>query len=239
MRDWKAPIYAFYSPVPIIEHISGRCCHVFKCLTKSCKHCVWCFLDTGDRASTSNMWKHVKSCWGENILKAVNEAAGLDIARDVIKNYTINGSITMTFEQKGKGKLTYSHQQHTKAEVCVEIVRWVAENLQPYEIMKDRGFQSLMKTGRPEYYLPHPSTVSHDVKIVFAKTWNRIAKILQAYDGALNFGTDAWMSPNHKAFIAFSVHLVKEGKPLSMVLNIIEVAKVSAMLMLEWIVPQW
>ncbi|KAI6024542.1 hypothetical protein EDC04DRAFT_2573899 [Pisolithus marmoratus] len=207
MRDWKAPIYAFYSPVPIIKHISGRCCHIFKCLTKSCKHCVWHFLDTGDRALTSNMWKHVKSCWGGDVLKAVNKAAGLDIAQDVIKNYTVNGSITMAFEQKGKGKLTYLHQQHTKAEV--------------------QGFQSLMKTGRPEYYLPHPSTVSHNVKIVFAKTQNQIAKILQAYDGALNFGTDAWTSPNHKAFIAFSVHLAKEGKPLSMVLNIIEVAKVS------------
>jgi hypothetical protein len=23
------------------------------------------YLDTGDRSSTSNMWKHAKGCWGE------------------------------------------------------------------------------------------------------------------------------------------------------------------------------
>ena len=35
-----------------------------------------------------------------------------------------------------------------------EIVHWVAEDLQPYSIVGDHGFQSLMKTGRPTYYIP-------------------------------------------------------------------------------------
>lgn len=61
-----------------------------------------------------------------------------------------------------------------------ELVRWVAESLRPFDIVKDRGFQSLMKTGRPEYYLPSPRTVSRDVKLVFARTRQRIAKMLQA-----------------------------------------------------------
>jgi hypothetical protein len=60
-----------------------------------------------------------------------------------------------------------------------EIVRWVSEDLRPFKIVSDRGFQSLMKTGRPEYYIPSPSTVSHDVRLVFANTHNRIAKMLQ------------------------------------------------------------
>lgn len=60
-----------------------------------------------------------------------------------------------------------------------EIVRWVAENKRPFAIVKDRAFQSLMKTGRPEYKLPSPSTVSRDVKAVFANCRARIAKMLQ------------------------------------------------------------
>jgi hypothetical protein len=60
-----------------------------------------------------------------------------------------------------------------------EIVRWVSESLRPFKIVEDRGFQSLMKTGRPEYYIPSASTVSRDVKLVFAKTRERIAKMLQ------------------------------------------------------------
>jgi len=51
--------------------------------------------------------------------------------------------------------------------------------MRPFSIVGDRGFQNLMKTGRPEYYLPTASTVSRDVKHVFTKVRSRIAKMLQ------------------------------------------------------------
>ena len=42
------------------------------------------------------------------------------------------------------------------------------------------GFQSLMKTGRPGgCYLPSRWTVARDVQLVFARTHNQIAKMLQ------------------------------------------------------------
>lgn len=47
----------------------------------------------------------------------------------------------------------------------------------------------------------------------------------QDYDGYLNFAMDAWTSPNHKAFVAFTVHMEHEGEPISMLLDIVEVAK--------------
>jgi hypothetical protein len=37
--------------------------------------------------------------------------------------------------------------------------------------------------------------------------------------------TDAWTSPNHKAFVAFTVHLEQDGKPLVMLLDIVKVPK--------------
>ena len=48
---------------------------------------------------------------------------------------------------------------------------------------------------------------------------------MKEYDGALNFATDAWTSPNHKAFVAFTVHMEHEGVPISMLLDLVEVAK--------------
>lgn len=60
-----------------------------------------------------------------------------------------------------------------------EIVRWVSENKRPFEIVKDRGFVKLMKTGRPSYPLPSPVTVSRDVKRVFARVRQRIANMLR------------------------------------------------------------
>jgi hypothetical protein len=60
-----------------------------------------------------------------------------------------------------------------------EVVRWVSESVRPFSIVEDRGFLMLMKTGRPEFYIPSASTVSRDVKLVFGRTRERIAKMLQ------------------------------------------------------------
>jgi len=94
--------------------------------------------------------------------------------------------------------------------------------------MKDRAFLSLMKTGRPGYQVPSPETVSRDVKKVFVRVRKRIGKTLrqlQDYEGALSYATDAWTSPNHKAYVAVSVHFKKDGVPVSMLLDIVEVAR--------------
>jgi hypothetical protein len=40
----------------------------------------------------------------------------------------------------------------------------------------------------------------------------------------LNFATDAWMSPNHKAYVAVTVHFEEDGVPISMLLDLVEVA---------------
>lgn len=81
-----------------------------------------------------------------------------------------------------------------------------------------------MKTGRPKYYIPSPTTVSRDIKQVFANICKHIVKMLQDHDGDLNFATNAWTSPNHKAFIAVMVHFEIDGVAMSMLLDMKEVA---------------
>ena len=77
-----------------------------------------------------------------------------------------------------------------------EIVRWVSESMRPFIIVEDRGFCKLIKMGRLYHYIPSKETVSRDVKHVFAICRQRIAKMLQEYEGSLSFATDAWTSPN-------------------------------------------
>ena len=55
----------------------------------------------------------------------------------------------------------------------------MCESVQLFSIVEDRGFKLLMKTGRPEYYIPSASTVSRDVKLVFARTRERVSEMLQ------------------------------------------------------------
>ncbi|KAG2098243.1 uncharacterized protein F5147DRAFT_747387 [Suillus discolor] len=151
MKDWTSPVYAFFDSTPIIETLHGHCAHAFKCMGKRCKH--------------------IKTCWGNEVLQAACKAKDADEVRTkIIAGILRNGSITSSFEHKGKGKVTYLHRQHTHTKTKAELVHWVAESLRPFDIVKDRGFQSLMKTGRPEYYIPSPRTISSDVKLVFVRT---------------------------------------------------------------------
>jgi hypothetical protein len=40
----------------------------------------------------------------------------------------------------------------------------------------------------------------------------------------LNFATDAWTSPNHKAYVAVTVHFEQNSVPVAMLLDLVEVA---------------
>jgi hypothetical protein len=46
----------------------------------------------------------------------------------------------------------------------------------------------------------------------------------QEYDGRLNFATDAWTSPNHRPFVAVTVHLEHQGRPICLLLDVVELA---------------
>ncbi|KAG1783141.1 hypothetical protein EV702DRAFT_1191579 [Suillus placidus] len=141
MKEWNSPIYAFFDPTPNIETVDDHHVHVFKCIAKGCKVQIRRFLDKKDAHSTSNMQKHVKTCWGNKVLQTAYEVKGLEEVRTkLIPGILCDGSITTSFECKGKGKVTYSHRQHTRPEMRAELVRWVVESLRPFDIIKIEHF---------------------------------------------------------------------------------------------------
>jgi hypothetical protein len=125
-KDWTSPIYGFFQPRPTIEVVEGRRCHEFKCAAPLCKgkgqraRIVRRYLDKADRNSTSNMHKHAKTCWGEEIVSKALETKGdltIDDVRKSLANAKLHdGSITAAFERKGKGVVTFSTRQHTYME---------------------------------------------------------------------------------------------------------------------------
>jgi hypothetical protein len=123
MKDWTAPIYAFFKPIPIIEYVDNRRAHVFTCNAKTCKgrgkngRSVRRFLGTSDSTSTSNLRRHAKICWSEETIAAASNAKDVHAARAVLaKSKLKDGSITAAFERVGKEKVTYLHRQHTRTE---------------------------------------------------------------------------------------------------------------------------
>ncbi|KAG2365607.1 hypothetical protein BDR07DRAFT_1449760 [Suillus spraguei] len=195
MKEWNSPVHAFFHPTLQVVEVADHCAHAFKYQAKGCKVKVQCFLDKGD---------HVCLCWGDEVLKAADSAKE---AREVCNKIV-----------DSKGKIMYLHHQHTHTETRAEIVHWVSKSLHPSNVIKDHAFQSLMKTGRPEYHIPSPFTVSCDVRLV--------AKMLQEYNGKINFNMDGWTSPNHCTLVAFLAHFEHQGEPLSIPLDVIEVAMV-------------
>ncbi|KAF9219071.1 hypothetical protein BS17DRAFT_798346 [Gyrodon lividus] len=155
--DWILSIYAFFNPTLAIITVDGHCIHEFKCCACGCKVKVQRYLDKKDACSTGNMHKHVKGCCGDKVLQASDSAVNANEVRSKI-------SYAMC-----KGKVTYSHQQHTHIETRAKIVQWVSE----------------------KYYIPSSEAVSHDIKQVFACTHKCIAKMLKEYDGKVHFTTDA------------------------------------------------
>jgi hypothetical protein len=68
------------------------------------------YLDKADARSTSNLRKHVKNCWGLDILAAADKIKDLDAIRAVVGRTELKGcSLTAAFEGMGnlKGKLNY------------------------------------------------------------------------------------------------------------------------------------
>jgi hypothetical protein len=121
--EWTSPVYAFFQPVPDITYdVKRRRAHEFRCAATVCKgkganaRMVRRYLDTTDRKSTSNLKRHAIGCWGaETVDSALEAKVDIRSARATLGNLK-DGSIMAAFERKGKGKISYSHRQHTKAE---------------------------------------------------------------------------------------------------------------------------
>jgi hypothetical protein len=63
------------------------------------------------------MRKHAKNCWGADVIAAGDKALNAtEVRNTTVKGALQPGLITAAFERSGKGKVTYSHRQHTRAE---------------------------------------------------------------------------------------------------------------------------
>jgi hypothetical protein len=75
-KDWDAPIYIFFKPLPSIQYIQDRKAHIFECMATQCccrTHFVCQFLDKSDAKSTSNLQHHAKICWSNEAIEAADD----------------------------------------------------------------------------------------------------------------------------------------------------------------------
>jgi len=71
---------------------------------------VHCYLDTSDAKSTSNLRKHAKICWTDDIVALADKTKDVKAARAALVDLKdVDISITAVFERLAKSKVTYSH----------------------------------------------------------------------------------------------------------------------------------
>ena len=238
-EHWRSPIYTFFKPDVVFQYHDGRPSHFFTCAAPKCKlraGGIRCYQDSKDKASTANLKHHALRCFGED---AVNAA----IAGKEHTNHS--RGILALFARKGKQPVKYSHRVHTNPEVryipllyinatkrpltikcSAHLVKWLTENNRPINIINDRELQNLLTAGHPSIQLPTNPVILNDIHASFEKCRERIAKLLREHPGHLHFATDAWTSPNHRAFVAWTVHLEYEGEMLAFLLDIVELPEV-------------
>ncbi|KAJ7447000.1 hypothetical protein FB451DRAFT_1054786, partial [Mycena latifolia] len=218
--SWSSTIYAFFTSDVDIEYRSGKLYHVFTCAARGCGHRVTRNQTTMDRNSTKNLKKHAKKCWGADTVNAASALGSLDKARELLS--TNKGAksqrLTDIFRRNTPGgNLDYVSQVPlSKSET----------RLHPFVIAADRGFRYLMRSGRPTMWIPSPSTIARDVKVLFQKTRERIRDRLHGRDGCVSLATDAWTSPNHRAFVAVTGHWEENGEKVDCLLDFVEVPEV-------------
>jgi len=153
-------------------------------------------------------------CFGEDAVKQAFEGKAFKDS---------SASVFESFARQGQKPVTVSHRSLTNPEARAHLVKWIAENNRPANILIDRELITILTAGRPHITVPSPKTVTRDVKASFEACRERIGKLLREHPGRLHFGTDAWTSPNQRAFVAWTVHLEHESQMLSFLLDIIEV----------------
>ena len=96
----------------------------------------------------------------------------------------------------------------------------MAESNRPASIITDPELIDLLTTGHNHLKVLSPNTVQCDVKAAYVKCCECISKLLQEHPRLVHFVTDAWISTNHHACVAW--HFEHNGAMLAFLLDIVE-----------------
>jgi hypothetical protein len=109
--SWRSAVYSFFKPNVKIGYENGRKYHFLPCAARAClngSHGVRRYLDSKDRATTSNLKTHATRCFGKDAVAAAFKGEPI-IERD--------GSVFAAFARQGQRPVKLSHRNHTDLEI--------------------------------------------------------------------------------------------------------------------------
>ncbi|KAE9396503.1 hypothetical protein BT96DRAFT_749584, partial [Gymnopus androsaceus JB14] len=185
-----SPIYAFYHKDPEIKFDRNNKPKYAKFACTLCCEIKKQGLTGTDMASTGQMKQHAEKCWSKETVRAVYESGDVEKARAELQKHgkMRQSKITLGLKKIKTWAESFSTRPPSKE-----------------EIQCDRCYRWLQQEGQPDRYIPSKETVSRDVKHLYSKTKEKLAKELQEYEGELPVAIDCWTSPNHQACMSVMV----------------------------------
>ncbi|KAJ7598014.1 hypothetical protein C8J56DRAFT_772457 [Mycena floridula] len=196
--QWTSAIYGFFNE-PTLRFNGEHPYHWFLCASKTCTRR---YLDTSDATSTGNLTQHACSCFGKDVVNAAKSGAKVKHT-----DGSIIGAWARQASKPGPKKPL------TVASFCNR----------PMHAAKDRKLKELLLDRQPGLTMPSQTTIAQDIKTSFERSVETVTKLLNDHRGKISFTTDAWTSPNHCAFVAWTAHFQHEGNPVAFLIDIYEV----------------
>ncbi|XP_076281274.1 E3 SUMO-protein ligase ZBED1-like isoform X2 [Lasioglossum baleicum] len=160
-----------------------------------------------------------------------SKATVLDESDGLLRKYRNRSSVWQHFRKIGRSKaqcLLYSVRAKKLTET---IARMMALDMQPYTIVEDAGFRSLLNNAEPRYQIPSSATFETNIiPRMYEDLKNDIRKKIHANlaEGELVFAftADGWTSRSIESYLSLTVHYIsKDFKMCHFMLNLTELTE--------------
>lgn len=100
-------------------------------------------------------------------------------------------------------------KSHPKQQIITEkIALMICKDMQPYSIVDDVGFRSVIQAAEPRYVMPSRKTFAEEIiPQLFAKTTEAVKSDVHNAVGVA-FTTDAWTSRANQGYLSYTAHFL-------------------------------
>ncbi len=110
---------------------------------------------------------------------------------------------------------------YNKAEFRYLTSVWIARCQQPFAIVKDELLLDMLKMLYAKVEVPSGSTVSRDIKEIWAISKTEVASFLQSLKSAIHIAFDGWTGLNVISYLGVVVLFENEGALVSLRLDFV------------------
>lgn len=173
-------------------------------------------------ASTSNLTKHIRCKHPIEYEKMQNENSFQPSTASNKRQLPAQPTIQDTFNKKQK----YNADSARKKELDQKVMYMIVQDLQPFSVVEDKGFQALVKCLDSRYELPSRRELARThLPKIYDTEITRVKQELENTN-SVAITTDIWTSRNTKGFITVTAHYISSSWELkSVVLETVRMIK--------------